>query len=161
MKVCVTCHELKPLESFALRSASKDGRQGRCRDCFRGWYAANTSVAREAIDRRRAGRRAEVRAKLADYLMDHPCVDCGETDLRVLELDHRVGSGKRFGIGQMLTGGWNWSAVAHEIGKCDVRCANCHRRVTAERADQWRHRWWLEQTFPSSEERLLALFGHG
>lgn len=95
-----------------------------------------------------------------EFFLDHPCVDCGESDLRVLDLDHRVGVEKRFGIGQMLTGGWNWEAIAQEMEKCDVRCANCHRRVTAARADQWRHLWHLERVGPSDPAaRLAKIFG--
>ena len=64
------------------------------------------------------------------YFRDHPCVDCGETDPIVLEFDH-LGD-KSFCIGTGFRDR-NWQSVLDEIAKCDVVCANCHRRRTARR----------------------------
>jgi hypothetical protein len=136
---------LKPPEDFAIRRGAKDGLQNRCRGCYQLWYAANAERARVAINQRRAVRRAEALQKLALYLDAHPCVDCGESDIRTLDFDHRVGEQKRWTVSQMLSGGWNWATVMTEIAKCDVRCANCHRRVTMERADYWREAAYRER----------------
>jgi hypothetical protein len=67
---------------------------------------------------------------LLEYLRDHPCVDCGESDPLVLEFDH-VGE-KSFEIGAGLPDR-NWDSILREIAKCEVVCANCHRRRTAQR----------------------------
>lgn len=71
------------------------------------------------------------RRNLIEYLNQHPCIDCGETDIVVLEFDHREPSTKRAKIANIL-GSWNWETVMIEIDKCDVRCANDHRRRTSE-----------------------------
>jgi len=63
------------------------------------------------------------------YLLCHPCVDCGEPDPVVLEFDHVRGV-KAFTIGQDA-GHVGRDLLIEEIKKCDVRCANCHRRRTA------------------------------
>ena len=51
------------------------------------------------------------------------CVDCGETDRVVLHFDHvrgeKVCSPSNCAPGPKLDA---------ELAKCDVRCANCHRR---------------------------------
>ncbi len=55
------------------------------------------------------------------------CCDCGEADPVVLEFDHR--GEKRGDVSTMAT----WASLAtlrEEIAKCDIRCANCHRRRT-------------------------------
>jgi hypothetical protein len=49
-------------------------------------------------------------------------------DLIVLEFDHRCD--KSFNIGEAAARGFGLSRIASEILKCDVRCANCHRRKT-------------------------------
>lgn len=63
------------------------------------------------------------------YLKTHPCIDCGESDNVVLEFDHVRGEKKR-NISDMILKAFSINAIKTEIEKCDVRCANCHRRVT-------------------------------
>jgi hypothetical protein len=70
------------------------------------------------------------------YLITHPCVDCGEIDIRVLEFDHVRGQ-KTATISRLLAQGRNWSIIDAEIAKCEVRCANCHRIKTFERDGDW------------------------
>jgi hypothetical protein len=67
---------------------------------------------------------------LLEFFEAHPCVDCGETDPVVLEFDHLASTTKSFNIGQVLIDR-NWQAILDEIEKCQVVCANCHRRRTA------------------------------
>lgn len=69
------------------------------------------------------------------YLSTHPCVDCGEGDPIVLEFDHVYGV-KRLAVSHMI-GSFSWATIAEEIGKCEVRCANCHRRKTAAQFAWW------------------------
>ncbi len=91
--------------------------------------ASKLSLARHRQTRRDYQKRLRLRNKIMkrDYLLEHPCVDCGETDPQVLEFDH-CGE-KRSNISEMLSQ-TVWSAIAREISRCVVRCANCHRRKT-------------------------------
>jgi hypothetical protein len=66
--------------------------------------------------------------------MGKPCVDCGEQDPVVLDLDHVFGV-KAFNIGDAITR-LSWGKIQGELEKCVVRCANCHRRKTAKQF-QW------------------------
>lgn len=81
--------------------------------------------------------RDEIRARLLSYFKSHPCIDCGEPDPVVLEFDHVRGE-KAFNISTAIRLGRNWDRVLPEIAKCDVRCANCHRRVTAARGNWYK-----------------------
>lgn len=79
--------------------------------------------------------RERIRRHLLAFLRDHPCVDCGEADPIVLEFDHIAERGpKLFELGRATQNGASVARIDAEIAKCDVRCANCHRRKTyAER----------------------------
>ena len=74
---------------------------------------------------------------LVDFFGENPCADCGETDPVVLEFDH-IGA-KTFNVGKGLHDR-NWQSVLDEIEKCEVVCANCHRRRTAIRGGHLRVR---------------------
>ena len=70
-------------------------------------------------------------AWLFDYLTRRGCA-CGESDVRVLDLHHRDPEQKEFNITAQL---WNYSLdrVQAAVLKCDVVCANCHRRRHSQR----------------------------
>jgi len=72
--------------------------------------------------------RIKVRGELFAFLSAKACVDCGEKDPVVLEFDHRNPQNKFKPIARMLSGHYSWNSLKKEIAKCDVRCANCHRR---------------------------------
>lgn len=62
-------------------------------------------------------------------------MDCGEADPIVLEFDHVRGE-KADNISRMVHGTRSIAAIQAEIDKCEVVCANCHRRRTAE-TQEW------------------------
>ena len=59
------------------------------------------------------------------------CVDCGESDPRCLDFDHV--RGKKLRSVSLMKTGYSVKVLREEIAKCEVRCANCHRKRTAER----------------------------
>ena len=69
--------------------------------------------------------------RIVEYLRTHPCVDCGQSDVMVLEFDHLrdTSFGISWGLGEK-----SWAQILLEIEKCEVVCANCHRKRTAFRA---------------------------
>lgn len=81
--------------------------------------------------------RMKVRALLFEFLSTKACTDCGEKDPIVLEFDHRESKEKFKMIAKMLSGHYSWQSVLSEINKCDIRCANCHRRKTYIQLNCW------------------------
>jgi len=73
--------------------------------------------------------KAEATTQLIEYLRGHPCVDCGETDIVVLDFDHL--RDKAAGVSDLVAAGARWERILVEIEKCEVVCANDHRRRTA------------------------------
>ena len=134
MRRCGRCGSFKPLDDFAWRRKAKGQLDNYCRPCRAAYkqehYAANRHRFIDLAMRRKR-RLAIARAEfLFDYFRDHPCVDCGEKDPLVLEFDH-LGD-KSFEISRGLRDR-SWQAILAEMAKCDVLCANCHRRRTALR----------------------------
>ena len=156
-KRCVTCHQLRPLSDFNRRSAAPDGLQQRCRDCCRAWYAEHRVQHKKNVRARNVSVLGTYRDRLGAYLLAHPCVDCGESDVRVLEFDHREDEKKLAEVSVLVARLVAWERIEAEIAKCDVRCANCHRRVTAERAGSWRQMLMILQCAERiAEERRQA-----
>lgn len=70
---------------------------------------------------------------LCEYLSSHPCVDCGEQDITVLEFDHTGTEPKVANVSRLVDGTHALATVQQEVAKCEVRCANCHKRMTDRR----------------------------
>ena len=81
-------------------------------------------------------RRRELQRLTLEYLREHPCTDCGEADPIVLDFDHL--RDKVANISLMVTQRQAWRVIQEEITKCEVVCANCHRRRTAQRGQTFR-----------------------
>jgi hypothetical protein len=126
---------VKPLDAFPPVRRGEAKLQTWCRDCFaaygREYYRKNRDVQKARLLRNTAARRADNQRRMIEYLCEHPCVDCSEADIVVLQFDH-LGNKER-DVASMLSGSWSWSAIEREIAKCEVRCANCHRLRTALR----------------------------
>lgn len=143
MKTCSTCRRELALSEFNLRSRSADGRQSVCRSCnaarARRYYTENLEKHRKAVSEQVAKTRAAHLQRIGAYLLEHPCVDCGEADIRVLDFDHRVGTRKVAEVMKLAKAAYSWERVAAEIAKCDVRCRNCHAIATYQRiGSDWR-----------------------
>ena len=63
------------------------------------------------------------------YKAERGCIICGEKDPLVLDFHHREPSDKKHSIMYMISGEYSVSKILEEIKKCDVVCANDHRRI--------------------------------
>lgn len=131
MKTCEVCDiEVSVFARFCGPHAD-ERRKERDRNRKRQQYQDGAAYAKvkEAQTRQREIKRQWV----CDYLSNHPCVDCGEKDIIVLEFDHRGDEPKTADVITMVNGTYALKTVINEVQKCDVRCCNDHRRKTVER----------------------------
>jgi hypothetical protein len=144
-KRCSVCRELKPLTEFHRKVGAKDGLQARCKPCniesAKRFHAANGEECRARISKRARRLHQRNQELIAEYLMAHPCVDCGMTDIVTLDFDHL--RDKVANVSALTHK--SWPVILAEIEKCEVVCANCHRRRTAARSRTIRHRIWSER----------------
>ncbi|HUF85627.1 MAG TPA: hypothetical protein VMQ81_13675 [Acidimicrobiia bacterium] len=125
---------MKPLSDFAGCQSKGKKVDTYCRPCRAEYGREHYEANRQRYIDQARRRKEEVRAinyeLLIRFLRSHPCVDCGEDDVMVLEFDHVAE--KSFQITAAITHR-SWSDIVVEIAKCEVVCANCHRRRTAQR----------------------------
>lgn len=146
MKTCTKCEIELPLWCFGKRGTKKDGSdwlRSECKQC-RSAMDKNYNEKPEIADRKKKQTEEFVilskkrnRDYVLNYLKKNPCVDCEESDPIVLQFDHVRGEKKR-NISQMVARHAKLEVIKEEIKKCDVRCANCHARVTASRGGFWK-----------------------
>lgn len=142
MKTCTLCKQEKSLAEFNRNKQRSDGLQNVCRDCNRSrsrkYYAENKERHRAVIKKKKTEYKELLYKELWSHFLANPCIDCGEQDPRVLEFDHV--RGKERNISTMMASVCSWEKILVEIEKCEVVCANCHRKRTYKRSDSWRHR---------------------
>lgn len=131
-KFCRRCHKRKSPDAFGRRQRGTDILTSYCKECQRKYCHEHYQTHRARHNERRYANqvvyRRRNRATVDAYLFSHPCVDCGESDPIVLEFDHVRGT-KRVEISRLIHLA-TAATLEAEIAKCDVRCANRHRRKT-------------------------------
>lgn len=80
------------------------------------------------MDRNRA-RRAERKAWFLKVVLAGRSCPCGEADPVVLDFHHRDQAHKTSEVRKMLNEFRSKEVILAEVAKCDVLCANCHRRL--------------------------------
>lgn len=134
-KLCTCCQVIKPVTDFRFKNKAENIRATWCKPCF---SAYEKKKWRNSEDRRTSqytnqkARREHARKYIWDYLREHPCITCGETDPRVLEFDHIDPKTKSFQLADGPRKGYSVDTIQSEMDKCQVMCANCHRRHTYE-----------------------------
>ena len=130
---CTKCEVDQPEDNFSWRKKNVK-RTSMCKTCHnaiaKSHYKNNKQYYKDKsiANRRRYAPRGK--AFVIEYLQEHPCVDCGEDDIEVLEFDH-VEELKNYKSPRVTSlFGQSIARILLEIDKCDVRCSNCHTRRT-------------------------------
>ena len=147
MKPCTKCGIEKFLSDYYIKD-SKTGRlHAQCKLCYKEHrktyyahhYAKYGELYRERAKAYRTKLKMEYRKNMQEYLSGESCIDCGESDPVVLELDHIDPATKLFSISQAVKLGYRWLDVLNELKKCQILCANCHKRRTARQFNWYKH----------------------
>ena len=143
-KKCTNCKELKGINEFNYKIKDRDIRQSYCRDCSKAYkkehYQANTEYYKKKARVYTSKYIKNNRIMSYEFKLGNPCVECGESDPIVLEFNHVDPTDKKYNISEMVNGGHSWKSIMNEIEKCEVLCANCHRRRTAGDFEYYSHK---------------------
>lgn len=137
MKTCTKCLESKELKFFSKRAKSSDGLANWCKECFATYERERYQNGDKA---RKERNKASIIKQRQDYIWNiltaSECKVCGLDDPLVLEFDHRDPKTKVYNVTDMYQ--LSESKIQAEIDKCDILCANCHRRRTIQQFGFWR-----------------------
>ncbi len=142
-KTCSKCKKEKDISQFSIDKKKKDGHSYVCKEChiiyMNSYYSKNKLRICKDTYKNKKRHRIEKKEKLLSYLNVHPCIDCGNTDVRVLEFDHIKGN-KRMDVTKMVSHAYSWENIQKEIDKCEVVCSNCHKIRTYTRSGSYRNK---------------------
>lgn len=92
---------LKPFDQFYRNRAKSIGYGSYCKPCQHAHYKKRYHFRTKVLGQKWQPFKTEYqdrnRMLIVDYLLEHPCVDCKEDDILVLEFDHVRGD-KRAGL---------------------------------------------------------------
>jgi len=126
-KTCNKCHLTKDVNEFHKATDNHDGLQHFCKICKKAIDRARyLSTDKKSVCRKRA---VNMQSIITEIKRAAGCKYCTEKDPVALDF-HHTNKDKEFNIGR---GGKSMSLdkLLKEIQKCEVICANCHRKLHA------------------------------
>ncbi len=121
------CKDTKALDEFADNGRRKDGKQSQCKPCQKAYRREHYLNNRQKyIDKAAVWRKKQMHM-LRQYKSDKGCALCDESHPAALDL-HHIGDDKLFNVSSMVGHVSNETLMA-EVEKCEVICANCHRKL--------------------------------
>jgi hypothetical protein len=145
-KKCSKCQTVLDISNFNIKGKNADGSikyQTYCKKCnkerSKQYYAENREKHKKETRKRTNIRIKQVQDNLISYFLSHPCIDCGEADIRVLEFDHL--KNKEANISEVIRD-WSWKRILNEIDKCEIVCSNCHIIRARTRNNDFRYKAW-------------------
>jgi hypothetical protein len=141
--ICKICNVDKDKELFSWKNKTKGVKHKRCKECVsklvKKHYLANKDKYKQKAKKLNPLYVERNKSFALNYLKENPCIDCGETDPIVLDFDHVRGK-KEDNVANMIRQAISLDIIKEEIKKCEVRCANCHRRKTAKERNSYKWR---------------------
>jgi hypothetical protein len=126
MKICSKCKQEKEYSEFNKDSA-RQKLTSWCKQCVKSrskQHYNEKGILKKEQRKLYIQQRREWFNELKKTLK---CIKCGENHPSCLEFHHRDPKQKEFGIAAFVNTS-NKEKVLKEIEKCDVLCANCHRK---------------------------------
>ena len=141
-KTCSNCILMKEISNFRRDRRARDGYQAKCKDCFKKSEKIakrhKEPVRKQYLKNRQSLLVDKCKTIVINHLKSSVCVDCGENDILVLDFDHIDPHTKEFSISRLVLRGTSTQRLKKEMAKCEIRCANCHRKRTAIQFGSWK-----------------------
>lgn len=128
-KKCLKCEKEQDVINFAKQSSNADGTgyKSYCRKCYKGmrrkYYVKNHKAALKRSKKTTLRLNREFQAVKSKF----KCNQCGEKDPRCLDFHHKDPKLKLKSVRDCFFQNGK-EAAQKEMDKCEVLCANCHRK---------------------------------
>ena len=124
MKICSKCNQEKEYSDF-----NKNGNRltSWCKRCVRSRSKQHYDEKGILKKEKRKLYIQQRREWFNEYKKTLKCIKCGENHVACLEFHHRDPGEKDFEIASLVSTA-NKEKLLKEMEKCDVLCANCHRK---------------------------------
>ncbi len=123
----------------------------RCPACWKATQRRNYDKRKSLMQEQHKTKRRILRLQVINYLLTHPCVDCGESNPILLTFDHL--HSKKFEIHRAVHMKSRWEDIKAEIAKCDIRCVKCHKLKTVYQNGE--HKWIFNDTAVNEVEKKI------
>lgn len=141
-RFCSQCKLEKILSQDFFNTKDKLGKKFRtdCKECQHnkqsGCYKKKKDYYKRVNKAYRDLLKEQNQRLLWEFLLLNPCVKCGETNPIVLEMDHL--RDKKYNVSEIIFC-HTWESVKKEMEKCQVLCANCHKKKTTKDFGHYRY----------------------
>lgn len=112
MRKCKRCDYEGPQETFPRATVGSKYNRWICTKCYSKSKKKRQLELRELVN--------EIKKRLK-------CINCGNTDYRVMDFHHENKNDKTTEVATMVRRGTAKNKILKEIEKCIPLCANCHR----------------------------------
>lgn len=103
----------------------KQENQEKMREYRRKYYHENKEKEKARIQKRKD----DLRKFVFSLRENKACIKCGENHPACLDFHHRDPSEKEAQLSNVaVEKGWSKERILDEVAKCDILCANCHRK---------------------------------
>lgn len=139
LKTCTVCGKEKDETDFAWKSILRGKRSSECKMCHSIYRDNHYRLHQKEHYASVIQRRRELQDKVVVYKAERGCSRCPEHHPAALDFHHIDASGKISTIARITRLGWSWERILTEIIKCEILCANCHRKEHWNKAEvsQW------------------------
>ena len=124
-KKCTDCGETKDVCEFNHKT--KTQYSSKCKKCNKEYQKQYYVNNKDVVINRNKANRTSLQEWLSSYKQTLKCSICDETHPACLDFHHL--KDKEFNIADAIRLRYSIKRVKKEIEKCEVLCANCHRKL--------------------------------
>lgn len=130
LKFCGKCKKDLEDNKFSKRNkGNSHGLQAWCKKCSNANRRKDYFKNQEREIKVRKDRKDSIREFLVEYKSKLFCAICGENHPATLDFHHVNPEEKDFRMADAVKDGYSIKKILEEIQKCQVLCANCHRKL--------------------------------